>query len=63
MYMHRIYIQCKEDKAIDPMVSELNFGYFSEITLDLTETKRWSKTELELEFWQWVWKARYEHLG
>ena len=50
-------------KAIDPIVPELNFGYFSEITLNLTETKRWSKSGLELEFWQWVWKVNYVHLG
>ena len=32
------------------MVPEFNFAYFSENTLNLTKTKRWSKTELELEF-------------
>ena len=50
-------------KAVNPIVSKVNFGYFSEITLHLTETERWSKTDMELEFWQWVWKAEYIHLG
>ena len=45
------------------MVPELNFGHFSEITLNLKETERWSKIELELEFWQCVWKVKYGHLG
>ena len=40
------------------MVPELNFAYFSENTLNLTETKGWSKTELELE-----WKGNYVHLS
>ena len=50
-------------KAIDLVISKVNFGYFSKITLNLTETERQSKTVLELEFWQWVWKAKYIHLG
>ena len=50
-------------KAIDSIVPGVNFGYFSKITLNLTETERWSKTKLELEFWQGVWKAEYIHLG
>ena len=50
-------------KAIDPIVPGVNFDYFSEVTLSLTETERWSKIELELEFRQWVWKAKYIHLG
>ena len=41
-------------KAIDPTAPELNFGYFSENTLNLTGSKRWSKIGLELEFWQLV---------
>ena len=45
------------------MVLELNFGYFSEITLNLTEFVRMSKAEIDLEFWQWVWEAKYIHLG
>ena len=40
------------------MVSELNFGYFSEITLNLTEFTRTSKSEIDLEFWQWVLKVK-----
>ena len=45
------------------MVLELNFGYFSEITLNLTELVKMSKSEIDLEFWQWVWKAKYIHWG
>ena len=45
------------------MVSKLNFGYFSKITLNLTELAGMSKSEIDLEFWQWVWKAKYIYLG
>ena len=45
------------------MVPELNFGYFSEITLNLTKFTYASKSEIDLEFWQWLWKAKYIHLG
>ena len=45
------------------MVPELNSHYFFEITLNLTECACTSKTEIDLEFWQWVWKAEYIHLG
>ena len=45
------------------MVPEPNFGYFSMITLNLTEFAKMSKSEIDLEFWQWVWKAKYIHLS
>ena len=45
------------------MVSELKFSYFSKITLDLTEFVRMSKSKIDLEFWQWVWKVKYIYLG
>ena len=45
------------------MALELNFGYYFELTLNLTEFMRMSKSEMDLEFWQWIWKAKYIHLG
>ena len=45
------------------MVPELNFGYFSKISLNLTEFAKMSKIEIDLEFWQWVSKAKYIYLG
>ena len=45
------------------MVLELNFGYFSKITLNLTEFAKTSKSGIDLEFWQWVWKVKYIYLG
>ena len=35
------------------MISELNFGYFSKITLNLTEFTGMSKSEIDLEFGNW----------
>ena len=37
-------------KAISPVISELNLGYFSENTLNLTEFARMSKSKIDLEF-------------
>ena len=45
------------------MVLKINFVYFFEFTLNLTEFVRMSKNEMDLEFWQWLWKAKYIHLG
>ena len=33
------------------------------ITLNLTELVKTAKSKIDLEFWQWVWKAKYIHLG
>ena len=45
------------------MVPELNFGYFGKFTLNLTELVKMAKIKIDLEFWQWVWKAKDVHLG
>ena len=44
------------------MVPKLNFGNFWKFTLNLTEIVEMAKSKIDLEFWQWVWKAKYIHL-
>ena len=45
------------------MVPKQNFGYFCKFTINLTEIVETAKSKIDLEFWQWVWKAKYVHLG
>ena len=44
------------------MVPKLNFDYFCKLTLNLTGLVKIAKNKVDLEFWQWVWKAKYVHL-
>ena len=45
------------------MVPKLNFGYFCKFILNLTEIAEMAKSKIDLEIWQWIWKAKYVHLG
>ena len=53
-----------QTKTMDPMLRPgVNFGKFLDFTLNLIEAIHASKDKINLEFWQWVWKGEYIHLG